>query len=210
MDLPPSCLATTRGSRSIPSYRRCAVKQTSSLMFLADIHIMYHGLHTSDPSGYFPGVHLQCTTWALPALGFWSSVACLSTWQRGSGCSAKSGAIQAGRRRHAVNHTFLDMESTDDDLKRVPTFDGRLDQCPDYRKRALLYLNSLEDSRQVLAGHALSAIFLDQRLKSFAGRLKGFLSCWPYWMSGSSSPRNKRSSRTAWKIFAVPIAEKER
>ncbi|CAE7802025.1 unnamed protein product, partial [Symbiodinium sp. KB8] len=47
------------------------------------------------------------------------------------------------------------MENKIDDSKLVPSFDGKLDQYRDYRKRALLYFNSLEDAKQNLAGPRL-------------------------------------------------------
>ena len=77
-------------------------------------------------------------------------VASLSTWQRSRSAVKIQGDWQQ------KDTLFLDMETKEDD-KRVPSFDGRLDQYRDYRKRALLYFHGLEDSKQTLAAPRLIA-----------------------------------------------------
>ena len=49
------------------------------------------------------------------------------------------------------------METKEDNPKAVPAFDGKLDNYRDYRKRALIYFNSLEDHKQSLAAPRLIA-----------------------------------------------------
>ena len=79
-------------------------------------------------------------------------VAVLSTWQRSRQALARP-EIQGRRRQQNVSH--VDMDNKEDESKRVPTFDGKLDQYRDYRKRALLYLHGLEDTKQLLAAPRL-------------------------------------------------------
>ena len=86
------------------------------------------------------------------------------TWQRGlsaatrSCCSAvRELLIQGGVWRHRPSRTFVNMETKEDNPKAVPAFDGKLDNYRDYRKRALIYFNSLEDHKQSLAAPRLIA-----------------------------------------------------
>ncbi|CAE7487604.1 unnamed protein product, partial [Symbiodinium necroappetens] len=86
-----------------------------------------------------------------------SCVALRSTWQRSPGFASSGAAssIQGGARQHTSTSRDMIMENKIDDSKLVPSFDGKLDQYRDYRKRALLYFNSLEDAKQNLAGPRL-------------------------------------------------------
>ncbi|OLQ11048.1 hypothetical protein AK812_SmicGene5122 [Symbiodinium microadriaticum] len=65
--------------------------------------------------------------------------------------------ICEGGIQHDVNYEYESMDSNKDDEKRVPQFSGKLDEYRDYRKRALLYFNGLEDSKQNLAAPRLIA-----------------------------------------------------
>ncbi|CAE7782803.1 unnamed protein product, partial [Symbiodinium pilosum] len=94
-------------------------------------------------------MHLTCIHVVLVL----RTVACQLTWQRSRFAPFEPFTIQGGRR---LQNDDYDMEQKDDD-KRVPSFDGRLDQYRDYRKRALLYFHGLEDSKQSLAAPRLIA-----------------------------------------------------
>ena len=108
----------------------------------------------------FSGMHWQCII-SIPLVValLLRVVARLSTWQRSLGsaraASAKCRTIQGDRGRPHVDFVHSNMDNKEDESKRVPTFDGKLDHYRDYRKRALLYFNGLEDSKQSLAGPRL-------------------------------------------------------
>ncbi|CAE6968863.1 ABCA1 [Symbiodinium natans] len=83
------------------------------------------------------------------------SAVCQSTWQRGSEDALLEPSIQGGT-QHDESFDYATMDiNKDDDKRGVPQFSGKLDEYRDYRKRALLYFNSLEDSKQNLAAPRL-------------------------------------------------------
>ena len=95
------------------------------------------------------------------------SAACLSTWQRSLASLELS--IQGGG-RHVENDDVKFMDNKEDDVRRVPAFDGRLDAYKDYRKRALIYFNSLEDNKQSLATPRLIASLTGPAFECFRER----------------------------------------
>ena len=116
--------------------------------------------HPTDFAGLgldIQAVRLSCTIVILSGLVLLSCVALRSTWQRSPGFASLGAAfsIQGGARQHTSTSRDMTMENKIDDSKVVPSFDGKLDQCRDYRKRALLYFNGLEDGKQILAGPRL-------------------------------------------------------
>ena len=116
------------------------------------LHVSFLSVPSISIQEFLPGAHLTC---ALLVLAVLSRFVILPTWQR-SLSSAKSLLIQGSGRWHRFeNDTRVIMETKEDESKRVPVFDGKLDQYRDYRKRALLYLNGLEDNKQSLAAPRL-------------------------------------------------------
>ena len=109
------------------------------------------------PSSSFELVLLISTCLALRALSVLGCAARQSTWQRSLRSASLELSIQGGCQRHRTTRSFKDMEYKEDESKRVPAFDGKLDAYRNYRKRALIYFNSLEDNKQSLAAPRLIA-----------------------------------------------------
>ena len=118
---------------------------------------MFHPMDFSVLRLDIQAVRLSCTIFLLSGFVLLSCVALRSTWQRSPGFASSGAAssIQGGARQHTSTSRDRIMENKIDDSKLVPSFDGKLDQYRDYRKRALLYFNSLEDAKQNLAGPRL-------------------------------------------------------
>ena len=124
--------------------------QRSLVLSFADMQYMYtHYFMQSALFRVMRGMHLLCIHVVIAL----RSVACQLTWQR-SRFAPLEPKIQGGRQQDNIDDSI--MEQKDDD-KRVPSFDGRLDQYRDYRKRALLYFHGLEDNKQSLAAPRLIA-----------------------------------------------------
>ena len=124
--------------------------ETSFVLCTADMQDMYHlgGMHLALTC-LMRGMHL----FSMHVVLILRRVACQLTWQR-SRFAPSEPKIQGGRQQDDVNFDIMDHM---DDDKRVPSFDGRLDQYRNYRKRALLYYHGLEDSKQSLAAPRLIA-----------------------------------------------------
>ena len=97
-----------------------------------------------------------------------------STWQRSR--QAHSAALAApevqGKVRQQRYNDSVNMDTKEED-KRIPAFDGRLDQYRDYRKRALLYLHGLEDTKQALAAPRLISNLSGSAFECFRERDPG-------------------------------------
>ena len=109
------------------------------------------------PGITFELVRLLSTFIALRVVAVLGSAVCQLTWQRSFGLAASLEPSIQGGIQHDVNYEYESMDSNKDDEKRVPQFSGKLDEYRDYRKRALLYFNGLEDSKQNLAAPRLIA-----------------------------------------------------
>ena len=101
--------------------------------------------------------HLNCAaliSWKLLIVG----IAVLLIWQRSLIETLRASFQGAGRFPLFTKNPLKSMDSEEDDSRKVPAFDGRLDGYRDYRRRAQLYFYYvLEDSKQSLAAPRLIA-----------------------------------------------------
>ena len=140
-----------RGSSAQESKGTVDGKQATSF-FIADMLFMYLSSMQLAFHHILRLMHLPCIHVVLVL----RKIAVLSTLQRSRFAPRELSSIQGNRRRQWNYHDY-DMAEKDNEDKRVPCFDGRLDQYRDYRKRALLYYHGLEDSKQSLAAPRLIA-----------------------------------------------------